>query len=143
MYISKIKKIVDDPKFNHFITIVILLQAASLALETFQELDMYHVLFQSINIFVIVVFIVEASLKIFSTYPNVTLYFKDGWNFFDFSIIVLSLIPFSGGYSMIARLVRLLRVTRLTSTSKEMSAVVMTIIKSTPSMINILLYSYV
>jgi voltage-gated sodium channel len=139
MYISKIKKIVDDPKFNHFITIVILLQATSLALETFQELDMYHVLFQSINIFVIVVFIVEASLKIFSTYPNVTLYFKDGWNLFDFSIIVLSLIPFSGGYSMIARLVRLLRVTRLTSTSKEMSAVVMTIIKSIPSMINILL----
>jgi voltage-gated sodium channel len=57
--------------------------------------------------------------------------------------IVLSLIPFSGGYSMIARLVRLLSVTRLTSTSKELSAVVMTIIKSIPSMINILLYSYV
>jgi voltage-gated sodium channel len=87
MYSRTIKKLVDDPKFNHFITIVILLQAASLALETFQELDMYHVLFQSINIFVIVVFIVEASLKIFSTYPNVTLYFKDGWNLFDFSII--------------------------------------------------------
>lgn len=139
MFISKIKKTVDDPKFNHFITIVILLQAASLALETFQELDTYKVLFESINIFVIVVFIVEASLKIFSTYPNVTLYFKDGWNLFDFSIIVLSLIPFSGGYSTIARLVRLLRVTRLTSTSKEMSAVVMTIIKSIPSMINILL----
>lgn len=139
MYISKIKKIVDDPKFNHFITIVILLQAASLALETFSEFSEYLTVFESINIFVLTVFIVEAALKITSSYPNPGLYFKDGWNLFDFSIIVLSLIPFSGGYSMIARLVRLLRVARLTNRSKEMSAVVMTIIKSIPSMINIFL----
>lgn len=137
MLSSSIKRIVDNTKFNNFITAVILLQAASLTLETFRELDRYHVLFQSINIFVIAVFIVEAALRITSTYPNIALYFKDGWNLFDFSIVVLSVVPLGGDYTTIARLVRLLRVTRLTSRSKEMSAVVMTVIKSVPSMINI------
>ena len=40
---------------------------------------------------------------------------------------------------MDARLIRLLRVTRLTNRSKEMSVVIMTIIKSIPCMINIFL----
>lgn len=137
--IIAIKNLVNSPRFNNFVTAVILLQAASLALETIPELGKYLVLFQSINHFVIAVFIIEASLKILSTYPNITSYFRDGWNLFDFSIIVLSLIPFSGGYSTIARLIRLLRVTRLTNRSKEMSIVVTTIVKSLPSMVNIFL----
>ena len=85
------------------------------------------------------VYIIEAALKIASSYPHFSTYFKNGWNILDFSIIVLSLLPLSGGYTTIARLIRLLRVTRLTNRSKEMSAVIMTIIKSIPSMVNIFL----
>ena len=88
---------------------------------------------------VLVVYIVEAALKIAASYPHFSTYFKNGWNILDFSIIVVSLLPLSGGYTTIARLIRLLRVTRLTHRSKEMSVVIMTIVKSIPSMINIFL----
>jgi voltage-gated sodium channel len=92
-----------------------------------------------VNGFVLSIFIFEAALKIVSSYPDISKYFKDGWNLLDFSIIVLSLLPLTGGYSLVARLIRLLRVTRLTHRSKEMSVVIMTIIKSIPSMVNIFL----
>lgn len=57
----------------------------------------------------------------------------------DFSIIAVSLLPLSGGYTTIVRIIRLLRVTRLIHRPREMSVVVMTIIKSIPSMINVFL----
>src|SRR5919112_5106512 len=134
-----IKKLVNHGRFNNFITIIILLQAAVLVLETISELNNYFLLFNIINAFVLTVFIIEAVLKISSSYPHISRYFKDGWNILDLSIIVLSLLPLSGGYTTVARLIRLLRVTRLTHRSKEMSVVVTTIIKSIPSMINIFL----
>ena len=134
-----IKKLVNHGRFNNFITIIILLQAAVLVLETISELNNYFLLFNIINAFVLTVFIIEAVLKISSSYPHISRYFKDGWNILDLSIIVLSLLPLSGGYTTVARLIRLLRVVRLTSRSREMSIVVMTIIKSLPNMVNILL----
>jgi len=48
-------------------------------------------------------------------------------------------MPLSEGYTIVARLIRLLRVTRLTNRSKEMSVVITIIIKSKPCMINIFL----
>lgn len=134
-----LKKLVNHGLFNNFITVIILLQAAVLVLETISELKNYISLFNLINAFVLSVFIIEAALKMLSSYPHFTKYFKDGWNVLDFSIIVLSLLPISGGYTTVARLIRLLRVVRLTNRYKEMSVVVMTIIKSLPSMINVLL----
>lgn len=137
--LTSIRKIVNSPSFNNFITVVILIQAAVLVLETIPAFNKYYNILQSINTGVLVVFIIEAALKISASYPNFSTYFKNGWNILDFSIIVVSLIPLGGSYSTVARLVRLLRVTRLSHRSKEMSVVVMTIVKSLPSMVNIFL----
>lgn len=137
--LTSIRKIINNSSFNHFITLIILLQAAVLVLETISSFADYYTILESISTFVLIIYIIEAALKITASYPNFSSYFRNGWNILDFSIIVLSLIPLSGGYSTVARLIRLLRVTRLTNRSKEMSIVVMTIIKSIPSMVNIFL----
>lgn len=134
-----VKKFVNHRVFDNFITFVILLQAAILVLETISELKSYTLLFNLINAFVLSIFIVEAALKIVSSYPNMSKYFRNGWNILDFSIIVVSLLPLSGGYTAVARLIRLLRVVRLTNRYREMSVVVMTLIKSLPSMVNVFL----
>lgn len=137
--LTSIRNIINHPTFHHFITIIILLQAAVLVLETIPFFNDYILIFELISTLVLVIYIVEATLKITACYPNFSTYFKNGWNILDFSIIVLSLLPLSGGYTTIARLIRLLRVARLSNRSKEMSVVVMTIIKSIPSMVNIFL----
>lgn len=137
--LASVKQIINNSSFNLFITVVILIQAAVLVLETIPYFKSYYYFLESINIAVLVVYMVEAGLKITASYPHFSNYFKNGWNILDFSIIVLSLLPLGGSYTTIARLIRLLRVTRLTNRSKEMSMVVMTIIKSIPSMVNIFL----
>lgn len=137
--LNSIRKIVNNPSFNNLITVVILAQAAVLVLETIPAFNNYYDLLEAISTGVLVVYIIEAALKISASYPNFSTYFKNGWNILDFSIIVLSLIPLGANYSTVARLIRLLRVTRLSNRSKEMSVVVMTIIKSIPSMANIFL----
>ena len=136
---AMIKKLVNNAVFNNFITVIILVQAAVLVLETISELKNYVLLFNLINAFVLSIFIIEAALKIFSSYPNTSKYFRNGWNILDFSIIVISLLPLSGNYTTVARLIRLLRVVRLTNRYREMSIVVMTIIKALPSMVNVFL----
>src|SRR4249919_1078032 len=110
--LTTIRKTVNYPAFNNFITIVILLQAAVLVLETIPVFKDYYLIFEIISFMVLVVYIVEAALKIAASYPHFSTYFKNGWNIMDFSIIVVSLLPLSEGYTTVARLVRLLRVTR-------------------------------
>ena len=95
------------------------MQAAVLVLETISVFNDYYYIFEIISAMVLVVYMVEAALKITASYPHLSTYLKNGWNILDFSIIVVSLLPLSGEYPTIARLIRLLRVTRLTHRSRE------------------------
>ena len=136
--ITTIQNLVNGNKFGLAITAIIVLQAIVLGLETFSELAEFTQVFEIIHWIVVGVFMVEAGLKLASQYPHPQTYFRDGWNVFDFAIIVLSLVPFTGSFSTVARLVRLLRITRLTNRSKEIRIMIATIVKSLPSMLNIL-----
>lgn len=72
-------------------------------------------------------------------YPKVHYYFKDGWNCFDFAIIVFCLIPATGELAMIARIARLLRVVRIVSVLPQLRILVSALIHSLPGMINVVL----
>jgi voltage-gated sodium channel len=48
-------------------------------------------------------------------------------------------MPFAGGFSTVARLIRLLRITRLITKSTELRAIVSTLFRSIPSIFNILI----
>ena len=139
--------VVANKTFDWIITGVILLQAIVLALEATPELYSSgrewkiaetELFFTTHNI-VIGVFIVEAALRLSARYPRPQSYFKDGWNCFDFAIIILSLMPIAGQFSTVARLVRLLRITRLITKSTELRAIVSTLVHSIPSIFNILI----
>ncbi len=71
-------------------------------------------------------------------YPRIERYFRDGWNVFDFTIIVISLLPSTGELATVARLARLLRVLRLVSALPELRLIVTTLIRSIPSMFNVI-----
>ena len=138
---------VANKAFDLVVTAVILLQAVALALEATPELHSFSregelveaSIFSTIQTLVVAVFIIEAALRLTAHYPRPRSYFKDGWNCFDFAIIVLSLMPITGGFSTIARLIRLLRITRLITKSTELRAIVTTLVRSIPSIFNILI----
>lgn len=131
---------VNSKWFEYSIISLILVNAAVLGLETSASINQkYHSLFIFINQFVLAIFVLEAAMKITAVSPNISKYFRDGWNIFDFSIVVLSFVPATGQFAIIARLARLLRVVRLISALPELRLIVSTLIRSIPSMGNVIL----
>lgn len=134
------RKLVGHAWFDRVIIALILLNGVVLGLETVPDwVAEYGDWFAWLNSFIVAVFVIEAVLKITAVAPRFKRYFGDGWNLFDFTIVVLSLIPASGEFAMLARLARLLRVLRLVSVIPELRLIVTTLMRSIPSMGNIIL----
>jgi voltage-gated sodium channel len=140
--------IVIGKAFDWVITGVILLQALALAIEATpifisangkDDALLDQGTFRLIQGMVVAVFIIEATLRLIAEYPRPQRYFRDAWNCFGFSIIILSVLPIAGQFSTVARLIRLLRITRLITKSTELRAIVSTLVRSIPSIFNILI----
>ncbi len=94
---------------------------------------------ETANQVILGVFIVEALLKMTALAPRPQRYFRDGWNVFDFAVILFALVPAAGPFAMVARLGRLMRVLRLISTIKELRVIVGALVRSIPSVANVML----
>ena len=131
---------VENPIFDFFIIALIFLSGALLGLGTVPEVsDRYGDLFTLGNQIILGVFIPEAAVKMIALAPRPQRYFLDGWNVFDFAIIVFSLIPATGAFAMIARLGRLLRVLCLISTIGDLRLIVAALVMSIPNVGHILM----
>lgn len=134
------QQLVARPLFERTVIGLILLSAVLLGLETIDEVrDAFSYQMTLANRLILGAFILEALIKMMALAPCYGRYFSDGWNLFDFSIIVFSLIPATSQFAMIARLARLLRVLRLISTVPKLRLIVSTLIRSLPSMGHVVL----
>lgn len=127
--------------FQHGIIAVILFTALLIALESFPQLmnETMQYRFDVLHEIILWIFIAEAAIKLIAAWPKPHEYFKDAWNVFDFSLIVLSLLPFTGQFAMIGRLLRLFRVLRLIAAMPELRLIVETLLRSIPSMLNVII----
>jgi voltage-gated sodium channel len=134
------KRIVEADRFEPFMIGLILFNAVLIGLETSPGfVERYGGWLHAGNQIILGVFIVEALLKITAVAPRLHLYFGNGWNLFDFSIVVLSLVPATEDFALVARLVRILRVLRLVSTVPQLRLIVATLVRSIPSMGHVIL----
>lgn len=134
------KGIVEARWFEPFMIGLIVFNAILIGLETSRELmARYDGWVRIANDAILVVFIIEAALKITAVAPRWGLYFKSGWNLFDLSVIVFSLIPATGEFALVARLVRVLRVLRLVSAIPQLRLIIATLVRSIPSMGHVIL----
>jgi voltage-gated sodium channel len=134
------RSIVQARWFEPWMVALILLNAVIIGLETSHEvMDDYGRWLQLGNDVILGVFVLEAVLKITSVAPQFRRYFGDGWNLFDFTVVVLSFIPSTGEFALVARLVRVLRVLRLVSAMPQLRLIVATLVRSIPSMGHVLM----
>ncbi len=127
-------RLVNAAWFEYFIIAVIILNGILLGLETSTAIEReYGALLRLGNEVALWVFIAEAALKILALAPRSHRYFQDGWNIFDFLVIVFALVPATGQFAMIARLARLLRVVRLISAIRDLRLIVAALVRSIPS----------
>ena len=128
------QRLVEACWFEYFIVAVILANAVLLGLSTSPRIEQPYGDWLELGYRVALgIFIVEALLKMLALAPRSHRYFRDGWNVFDFLVIVFALVPATGQFAMITRLARLLRVVRLISTVKELRLIVAALVRSIPS----------
>jgi voltage-gated sodium channel len=126
--------------FQSFILGVILVTAVIVGLETSETLvERYGRLFELADLVVQTLFVLEIAIRLLAHWPRPGRFFRDGWNVFDLAVVAASLLPQAGAFAMVARLARLLRVTRLVSAFPELRLIVSTMLRSIPSMGHILM----
>ncbi len=129
------RSIVEARWFEPAMIALILFNAVLIGLETSKEfVERYDGWLSLGNDIILVIFIIEVALKLVAVAPRFGLYFGNGWNLFDFTVVVLSLVPATEEYALVARLVRVLRVLRLVSAVPQLRLIVATLVRSIPSM---------
>jgi voltage-gated sodium channel len=147
--IERARRIADNPRFQHFILVVIILGAVVIGVETSPTLTArYGAIIGAIEMLIQTIFVVEIAIRLLACWPRPATFFRSGWNVFDFLVVTASLLPQAGAFAMVARLARLMRITRLVSAFPELRLIIGTMIKSIPSMghvivlLSLLLYVY-
>src|SRR5688500_8794590 len=134
------RSIVEARWFEPAMIALILFNALLIGLETNKAfVERYDGWLSVGNDIILAIFIIEVVLKLAAVAPRFGLYFGNGWNLFDFTVVLLSLIPATEEYALVARLVRVLRVLRLISAVPQLRLIIATLVRSIPSMGHVIL----
>ncbi|WBQ09405.1 ion transporter [Hyphomonadaceae bacterium ML37] len=125
-----IARFVASAGFRNTITTLILINAAILGLMTYDLPASAVTVLHWADRAIIAVFVIEIALKLIVQRQN---FFRSGWNWFDFSVVALSLVPDAGAFTVL-RALRVLRLFRLFSVVPEMRRVVEALGKAIPGM---------
>jgi voltage-gated sodium channel len=129
------KRLVQDSWFQRFVILTILLAGVLAGIETDATAVANHgPVLRALDAIVLGIFIVEAIMKLTAYCPRPWDYFRDGWNVFDFTVIVLCLLPMDSQFAVVLRLGRTLRLLRLVSALPKLQLLVGALIKSFSSM---------
>ncbi|MEM7537241.1 MAG: ion transporter [Chloroflexota bacterium] len=124
--------------FQSFILGIIILAGIVVGIETNVTITQrYGAVIDIISTLILLVFVIEAILKILAEGHRPWNYFTDAWNLFDFSIVVLSLaeplLTIDTSFIAILRLARILRVLRLITAIPDLRLLVSTLLRSVSS----------
>ena len=143
------RRIAHGPRFQNLVLVMIVVAAVLVGIETSERLTARHAaLFHALDLVVQAFFVFEIAVRLLAWWPRPLHFFRDGWNVFDFAVVVTSLLPQAGPFAIVARLARLMRVTRLVSAFPELRLIIGTMLRSIPSMghvivlLGLLLYVY-
>ena len=127
---DKLRVFIEHKAVNNFILAVIVWNAVALGLLTYPNITGHFGSFLQESCFAcVVIFTVELLIKLF-VYGK--FFFRDGWNNFDFILIVMSWIPTGGVFSSF-RAFRILRTLRLVTRMQKLRIIVQAIIESIPN----------
>lgn len=142
--IEKIEQVRDARWFSNLTTFIIIAYASVLGFKTMDEVETQYSLFlQFADSFVTIYFIFEIAIKMIAEKKFIN-FFKSGWNVFDFTIVVVTLLPLeSSGFAAIARVLRVFRVLRLFTARPELKSILDMLMKAIPSIIDIVILMFI
>ena len=132
--IDRLGRFVESPKSQQFIVGLIVLNAATLGLETSATVtEKFGTALHVVDRLIVAIFAFEVVSKM--AYRRLS-FFRDGWNWFDFSVVGIALVPATGPLSVL-RTLRVLRVLRLLSVAPQMRRIVEALLAAVPGMSSI------
>ena len=147
MISSHCSSLANSVYFNRFIIATILLAGLVVGAQTYTNFAQENAqVLTFLDRLILIIFTLEASIKILAQGKNPFNYFKNPWNVFDFFIVAACLLePFlnlGGAFLPVLRLTRILRVLRLVTAIPKLQLLVTCLLKSLPSMfyVSILLF---
>lgn len=146
---SNCRWLAASSRFQNSVMVLILANAVLLGIETSERLvSRYSTLFVAASFAIQTLFVIEIAIRLMAHWPRLHHFFRDGWNLFDFTVVALSLLPQAGPFATVARLARVLRISRLVSVWPDLRLIIGTMLRSIPSMghvialLSLLLYVY-
>ena len=136
--------ITDSQYFQKFYTFVIIVAGVlvgfttdSSSIEYQKELDIAENVIQYLFLFEIIMKMLTFEFKVWK-------YFMDGWNVFDFIVVMGAFAPAAGNFILVLRLLRLLRVLKLMRAVKQLQVILYALGKGAYSMlfISIILFLF-
>ncbi len=133
---ERLRRLLETHRFQQFIIVVIVTNAATLGLETSVSIvERYGTLLTLVDHLALYVFVAELAAKL---YAYGWRFFRNPWNLFDAAIVTVSLLPTAGGLSVL-RALRILRALRLISVVPSLRRVVTALLTALPGMSSIVL----
>jgi len=133
---QRVDALLDLPLVTNAIMAVIVFNAVLLGLETSKTtMAAAGGLILALDRICLGIFVVELAAKLFARGGR---FFRSGWNIFDFVIVGISLMPASGGLSVL-RALRILRALRLISVAPRLRRVVEGFVTALPGMASVFL----
>ncbi len=134
---GSLREFVESSRFNTFITFVIIINSILIGLETYPVLyDGYRQWFYMLDYVILAIFGIELLLKL-TVYRSG--FFRNGWNNFDFLIVVGSIILYSTPFVSVLRIFRVLRVLRTITTIPSLRRIVSALFMAIPTISSVLL----
>ncbi len=140
---TKFQTLRDYKAFEIFVISIIILSSLMIGVKTYNLNPIVENVLIILDYGVTIFFVLEIIIRM-AAEERFREFFTKGWNVFDFTIVVVSLIPLDDAeYALIARMLRLFRVMRLISFVPELRVLVSALIIALPRMGYVVLLMFI
>jgi voltage-gated sodium channel len=134
--LAKLKTIVDDPRTDRVIMVLIIINAITLGLQTSKTvMSVCGPFLEAFDDVMVWIFVVEVTARIV---VHRTAFFRDPWSVFDLVVVAIAVVPASESFTVL-RALRILRALRLITAVPTLKAVVGGLLAALPGMASIVL----
>jgi voltage-gated sodium channel len=135
---NALARVVDSPTFTTIVVATIAVNAVVLGLQTYEGVvDRWGDWLDLVNGVCLGIFLVELVIRMASYWPRPLAFFRNGWNVFDFVVILAVFVPGIRQSSTLLRLLRLLRVVRIVRVLPDLRVLLLGVWKSVPPLASI------
>lgn len=131
------KRIADSSIFQGFILGVIVLNAITLGIQTYDLSSGLAGTLTTLDDAFLAIFVMELAIRIAAFGSRPQDFFKDGWNLFDFVVVTAAFIPGIRQNATLLRIVRLLRVVRVVTVLPDLRILVRALVRSIPPILSL------